>query len=170
MGLPERDDLYLSKFIEREERALEGRKVISQLLLRVAFQSLSCGLAVTLFQYALNVWITSLVCYLISIAPLMKGLSFEDTEGGIKVIIMRDGVRLIVSFAIAVGFTHIKLREVYSQIANTDVGINKFLEDMHQYERPTSWQYHFPSQGVILLAAVGVTVILGYLVEVNKKR
>lgn len=167
--LEETDALYLERFIEREEKALEGRKAISELLLRIAFQSLSCGLAILLFQFALSVWVTSLLCYLISLAPLIKGLSFLPTEGGIKVIIMRDGIRLVVSFIIAVGFTHVKLNEVYSQIQKTDEGINNFLVDLHSYERPTEWQYHFPSQGVILLAAIASTVVLGYLADLNKR-
>lgn len=160
------DDDYLDEFIEKEKRSIEGRKVVSSFLLRMACQSTSCALAILLFQFAVQVWIVALLCYVVALAPVCTGLQIEQiNEENWRVILMRGGIRTVIGLAIAIGFTQVKITETYSQISQTDKNLNKFLGELRAYEHPTSGQYELPPQGAILLAAIAIVFILGWLAD-----
>lgn len=158
------DEEYLDEFILRERKAIEGRKAVSDFLLRLACQSLSSGLAIVLFQFALHIWLIALICYAIALAPTGFSIEHVDKDNW-RIILMRDGIKTVIGLAITVGFTHIRISEVYSQVAQTDRGLSNFLSELRSYEHPTSNQFELPPQGAILLAAVAVVVILGWLAD-----
>lgn len=160
------DDQYLDEFIIKERKAIEGRKTVSDFLLRLACQTASSGLAIVLFQFALHVWLITLVCYIAALAPMALCLDIERLdEENWRIILMKDGVKVIVSLAIAVGFTYIRINEVYSQIHQTDRNLERFIADLRAFEHPTQPQYELPPQGAILLAAVAIVAILGWLAD-----
>ena len=161
---------YLDEFLQRERDAIKSRQGVSKFILHLGCQSLSCSLTILLFQFAVDVWLISLLCYLIALAPFVGSLSTMrvDNEHW-RITIVRKGLPALVGLAITVAFTHIKLMDVYVQLAQTDVGINRFLQDVRAYEHPTEHQYQLPSQGIILVASIVIVFVLGYVLEKKGK-
>ena len=166
-------DKDLERFIQEQEQALEGRKLIAEGLLFIGCQVLSNALAMILFQYAVRIWVTYLIIWAVSLTPALGDLCnvhFSQEENGWRVTIMKSPLKTVVKIIFGIGTLAVGIHEVRDLLISTYDGINKVHAEIRAYEMPKSTNYDMVSQlNPLTTLAIATALVFVFMYLKEKK-
>lgn len=165
-------DKDLARFIQEQEQALEGRKLIAEGLLFVGCQVLSNALAMLLFQYAVRIWVTYLIIWAVALTPALGDLCnvhFSQEDQGWRITLMRSPIKTVVKVIFSVGVLAVGIHEVRDLLVQTYNGIYAVHNEIKAYEMPKSGNYDITSQ-MNPLAALSIATAIVFLVVYLRER
>lgn len=161
----------IEEFVGRQKARVTVLNTATELLFFVSCQICSASLALYLFQYAVSVWFTCLLCSVIAWLPLLSQVSdFSFTVGsdGWEFVFMGSYFKAIFKFVFGVGVVSISITAVKKELTDTVQAISETYRTIQQIEQPQVKDFLPPITGQIILFSVAI-VSIGYLIDRLKK-
>ena len=165
------EDELIRNFVETQKARLALYKTFTEFAFFAGCQILSAALAINLFNYAVSLWFTCLLCLIISWLPLIGNLaniSIKVSSEGWEFVIMSDYIQALFKFVIGVGVTSVTIYKLSSELTETNKAIQETYTELNRLQNPNIVNFLPPLTGQILLLSVSI-VAIGYFIDKLKK-
>lgn len=161
----------IDEFIARQKARVTVFGTATELLFFVTCQIGSASLALCLFQYAVSVWFTCLLCSVLAWLPLLtqvSDFSFTITSDGWEFTFMGSYFRAIFKFVFGVGVVSVSISARHKELNDTIAAIEETYRTIQQIEQPQVVNFLPPITGQIILFSVAI-VAIGYFIDRIKR-
>lgn len=159
-------DQFIEEFIHTQKARLQTRKLIEEMLFFASCQVASASLALLLFQFAVTQIFTTWLCLFVAWIPSLSGLtevSFQRTQEGWELKIMNRPITTIIKFTSSVAIVTLTIYSIAGELTDTINAINSVYTEIQNYERPQIEHFLPPLFIPVVLSAVAMVLLFGYV-------
>ena len=157
---------FIEEFIHTQRARLATRKLIEEMLFFATCQVASASLALLLFQFAVTQIFTTWLCLFVAWIPSLSSLTevnFQKSEEGWTLKIMNRPITTIIKFTSSVAIVTCTIYTIAGELNDTIEAFNAVYSEIQAYERPQIEHFLPPLFVPVVLSAVGMVLLFGFV-------